>query len=103
FLRHAAVPEADTDDPTTTSLAEHSDQALEVEVVILTAQADPGHLDGQIMPSDGGDVPAAVNFVGAAVDVPLLLVLLELRAGVAQRRAEPLLVPVAPGFLLGPE
>ena len=63
-LRHTAVLEADAHHfAAFLSLSEHANQALQVEVVVLAAQADAGDLDGQVSSSNDGGVPAAVDLV----------------------------------------
>ena len=63
-------------------LPQHADHALQVEVAVLTAQADAGDLDRQVVARDDRDMPAAIDLVGDPVDVAALLVFAELGARV---------------------
>ena len=85
------------------SLPQHADQALQVEVVVLSAETNPGHLDREVVLGNDRRVPATFNLVGHPVNLPALLIVLELRAGVRERRAEPFLNAVAASLQLGLE
>ena len=104
LLRHPAVIQTDAHEPMASlSLPQHADQALQVEVVVLTAETNPGHLDREVVLGNDRRVPATFNLVGHPVNLPALLIVLELRAGVRERRAEPFLDAVAASLQLGLE
>jgi len=104
FLRHLVVLESHAQQRVPlVSLAEHADQAMQVEAAVLTAQADTRHLDREVILGNDRRVPAAVNLVSDPVDVDALLIVLQLRSSVRERRAEPILDTVAASLQFGLE
>lgn len=99
ILRHAVVSVPDADEPTATlRLANNANQALQVELPILAAQANAGHLHRQVIPGNRRDVPLPVHLIDDGVDILPCDVISEFGPGMSQGAAQTVFFTMATRF-----